>query len=85
MVVADGVLTNILINRDIAFEGNPLLLNIAGGTGLIIAKIAGVILAVVILWDIRRRYPRVAFWTSAVFLLIYCGIVFWNLSLLILA
>jgi hypothetical protein len=78
------VLTNILINEDIAREANPLLVNIAGGSGLMIAKIVGVLLAVVILWDIQRRYPRVAFWTASAFLLIYCGIVAWNLYLLLM-
>jgi hypothetical protein len=82
--ITDGILTNILIRRGIAREGNPFLINIAGENGFMILKIVGVLLAVVILWDIHRRYPRLAFWTSSVFLLVYCGIVAWNTSLLIL-
>ena len=82
--IADGVLTNILIKKDIAREGNPVLLNIAGGSGLIIVKIVGVLVAALILWDIRRRYPRVAFWTASAFLLVYAGIVAWNMRLLLL-
>jgi hypothetical protein len=84
MVVADGVLTNILIKSDIAYEGNPFLADIAGGFGLIIAKILGVLLAALLLWDIHRRYPRIAFWTASVFLLFYVAIVAWNTRLLMM-
>jgi hypothetical protein len=83
MVIADGVLTNILIQKDIASEANPFLVNIAGNSGLIILKIVGVTLAVVILWDIYRRSPRLSFWVSSVFLAAYSGIVAWNLHLLL--
>jgi len=83
LVIADGVLTNILIQKDIASEANPFLVNIAGNAGLIIFKIVGVLLAVLILWDIYRRSPKLAFWVSAVFLVAYSGIVAWNLHLLL--
>jgi hypothetical protein len=83
MVVADGVVTNILIQKGIARESNPFLVGVAGETRLIVIKVLGVLLAALILWDIRRRHPRIAFWTSAVFLLIYCGIVGWNMHLLL--
>jgi hypothetical protein len=77
------VLTNILIQKGVAHESNPFLVGIAGETRLIVLKILGVLLAALILWDISRRHPRIAFWTSSAFLLIYCGIVGWNSHLLI--
>jgi hypothetical protein len=80
--IADGILTNVLIKKDIAREANPFLVGIAGTTGFMIIKIIGVLLAVVILLDINQRYPRLAFWVAVVFLLVYCGIVAWNASLL---
>ncbi|MBN1190966.1 MAG: hypothetical protein JXA46_14520 [Dehalococcoidales bacterium] len=82
MVVADGVLTNILIQRDIAHESNPFLVGVAGESKLILIKVLGVLLAVFILWDVHRRYPRLSFWISSLFLLVYCGIVGWNAHLL---
>jgi hypothetical protein len=85
LVVADGVLTNILIQKGIAHESNPFLVGVAGESLLIIIKILGVLLAALILWDVRRHHPRIAFWTSSVFLLIYCGIVAWNLFLFLRA
>lgn len=83
MEVADGVLTNVLIGRGIAREANPFLINIAGEAGFMILKVIGVFLAVVILWDVHRRYPRLAFWTASVFLLVYMGVVGWNLRILL--
>lgn len=83
MNIADALLTNHLIKTETAREGNPLLLHWAGEPGLLILKIAGVLMASFILWDVRRRYPRLAFWVASFFLLVYCGIVVWNLSLVI--
>jgi hypothetical protein len=83
MVVADGVLTNLLIRKDIAREANPLLVGIAGEHALIILKVAGVLLCILIIWDFSRRNLRLAFWTSLFFLLVYTGIVAWNLHLLL--
>jgi hypothetical protein len=77
-------LTNILIQKDIAREGNPFLIGIAGNTGFLIIKVIGVLVAVLILWDIHRRYPKLGFWAACFFLLAYCGIVGWNLRLLLL-
>jgi hypothetical protein len=84
LVIADGVLTNVLIQHDIAREANPLLVDIAGEHGLIVLKVVGVLVCALILWDIYRRYPRLAFWTSSVFLIVYACIVAWNLRLLLL-
>lgn len=83
-VVTDGFLTNILIDKGIASEANPFLFEIAGSRGLIVLKIAGVSMAVIILWDIFRRSPKLALWASSFFMLAYAGIVAWNLRLLIL-
>lgn len=85
MVVMDGVLTNLLIQKGIAREANPFLVNIAGEHGLIILKVVGVFACIVIIWDIYRRNPNLAFWASSIFMLIYSSIVAWNLHLLTLA
>ncbi|HSW57298.1 MAG TPA: DUF5658 family protein [Dehalococcoidales bacterium] len=81
--MADGFLTNILIQKGIAFEGNPFLVSIAGTHSLIWLKSLGVLIAVVILWDIYRRSPRLSFWASSAFLLVYICIVAWNSLLLV--
>ena len=83
-VIGDGLLTHFLITDGIAREGNPLLQPIVGETGFIVLKIVGALLCALILWDIYRRYPRVALISTSCFVVCYGAIVLWNLSLTIL-
>ncbi len=83
--IADGLLTNFLIKGGLAREGNPFLVPIVGETGFIVLKVVGVLLCAVILWDIYRRFPRVALVTTWCFVVFYGVILLWNLSLFALA
>ncbi len=83
-VVADGLLTNSLLERGIAREGNPFLQPIVGEAGFIIIKAVGVLLCAVILWDIYKRFPRVALISTSFFVVFYGVIVLWNSSLFFL-
>ena len=80
-VIADGLLTHFLITNGIAREGNPFLQPIVGKTGFIVLKVVGAFLCALILWDIYRRYPRVALISTSCFVVCYAAIVLWNLSL----
>jgi len=80
-VISDGLLTNFLVNGGLAREGNPFLQPLVGDIGFIILKAAGVLLCAVILWDIYKRYPRVALLSTWCFVVFYGAIVIWNLSL----
>ena len=80
-VIADGLLTHFLITNGIAREGNPFLQPIVGKTGFIVLKVVGAFLCALILWDIYRRYPRVALISTSCFVVCYGVIVLWNLSL----
>ena len=83
LVIADGVLTHFLLEAGIAREGNPLLVPIVGDAGFIVLKIAGALLCAFILWDVHRRWPRVAAtaaWSGVIF---YAAIVVWNTSLFV--
>ena len=82
--IADAVLTHFLVSGGIASEGNPFLLPIVGESGFIIIKVAGVLLCSFILWDISRRYPKLALVSTSVFTAAYGLIVAWNLSLLVM-
>jgi len=84
-VVLDGLLTQGLINGGLAREGNPLLQPLVGESGFIILKAAGALLCAFILWDIYRRFPRVAVIATRCFIAVYGVIVLWNSSLFILA
>ena len=84
-VVGDGLLTQFLVNGGLAREGNPILQPLVGDVGFIILKAAGALLCAFILWDIYRRYPRVAITATWCFVVAYVGILLWNSSVLILA
>ncbi len=85
LVVADGLLTQLLINDGRVREGNPLLQPIVGDVGFLVLKLVGSLLCAVILWDIYRRFPRVAFIATSCFVVAYTGIVLWNLSMFAIA
>jgi hypothetical protein len=80
--ITDGLLTNHMIKLGAGAEGNPFLLGIAGEPLFMILKIVGVLLCALILWDIHRRYPKLALVSTSVFVAAYAVIVFWNLRLL---
>ena len=83
-VISDGLLTQFLINDGRAREGNPFLQPLVGDVGFIILKAAGALLCAFILWDIYRRYPRVAVIATSCFVVAYGVIVLWNSSVFIL-
>ena len=84
-VFSDGLLTQFLINGGLAREGNPLLEPLVGENGFLVLKAVGALLCAFILWDIYRRYPRVAIIATWCFVVVYMGIVLWNSSILITA
>jgi hypothetical protein len=83
LVVADGVLTNELIDRGIAREGNPFLQQLAGTGGLIAIKAAGAFACALILWDIYRKWPSMGVFGAYGASLFYLIIVVWNFVLFI--
>ena len=83
-VVADGLLTNSLIEMGIAREGNPFLQPIVGDVGFLVLKAVGALLCAVILWDIYKRLPKVALIATSFFVVFYGVIVLWNSSLFFL-
>ncbi|MFC1908522.1 DUF5658 family protein [Chloroflexota bacterium] len=84
-VISDGFISHFLITDGLAREGNPFLQPIVGELGFLLLKIVGALLCAVILWDIYRRFPKVAIISTWCFVFIYAGIVLWNLSVFALA
>lgn len=84
-VVMDGLLTEFLIDGGRAREGNPFLQPLVGDVGFILLKAAGALLCAFILWDIYRRFPRVAVTATWVFVAAYGVIIIWNSSLFLLS
>jgi hypothetical protein len=79
--ISDGLLTHFLVSDGLAREANPFLLPLVGDAGFMVLKIVGVLICAVILWDIYRRYPRLALVSTTCFVVFYGFIVLWNLSL----
>ncbi len=84
-VILDGLLTKFLIDGGLARESNPLLQPLVGDVGFIILKAAGALLCAFILWDIYKRYPRVAVIATWIAVAGYGVIVLWNSSLFLRA
>ncbi|MDD4859074.1 MAG: DUF5658 family protein [Dehalococcoidales bacterium] len=80
-VVADGLVTEFLVSGGIAREGNPFLESIVGQQGFILLKVVGAVACAFVLWDIYRRFPKLALVSTSCFVVIYSIIVLWNLSL----
>lgn len=84
LVVADGLITNFLVGNRLGVEGNPFLQSWVGNQGFLVLKAAGVLLCAFILWDIFKRQPKLAMISSLCFVVLYTGIVFWNLSVVLI-
>ena len=83
--VSDGLLTYFLIGHGLGREGNPLLVPIVGEDNFLVLKVVAAILAVLILWDVYRRSPKLALISTSCFVVVYAVIVIWNLSLFFLS
>jgi len=83
LVVADGLVTNLLIELGLAHEGNPFLQAWAGMDIFLVFKLLGAFLAALILFDIYKHHPRLSFISALTFVVLYTVIVFWNLSILL--
>ena len=85
LIIADGLVTEFLVSNRLGREGNPFLEPLVGQSTFLIIKAAGALLAAFILWDIHRRQPNLAFVASICFVVVYGGIVCWNLAVVFLA
>lgn len=81
-IVADGVITKFLVLNGFAYEGNPFLHFWVEQDEFLTLKLLGGLLAILYLWSIYKRHPRIAIFFSSLFLAAYTAIVFWNLLIL---
>ena len=83
--ILDGLMSHLLIRNGLGQEGNPFLQPIVGEANFLILKVVGGLLCALILWDIYRRFPRVALISTSCFVVIYLAIVSWNFSVFLMA
>jgi hypothetical protein len=84
-VILDGLLTELLLGDGLARESNPFLQPLVGDVGFMVLKIVGSLLCAFILWDIYKRFPRVAVIAAWIAVVGYGVIIAWNSSLFLLA
>jgi len=82
-IISDGLLTHALVDDGLMREGNPLMVPLVAQGNLMLLKLVGTIICVIILWDLYRRFPRLAVISTSCFVVAYGAIVFWNFGLLL--
>jgi len=82
-LISDGLLTHALVDGGLMREGNPLLVPIVAQGNLMVLKLVGTIICVIILWDLYRRFPKLALISTSCFVVAYGVIVLWNFGLLL--
>jgi hypothetical protein len=85
LVISDGLISNYLIGRGLAWESNPFLQTLVGGGPFLLIKIVGVLVSALILWDIYRHWPKLGLISSLCFVGLYTGILFWNVCVFFIA
>jgi hypothetical protein len=80
LIVADGLITQFLVTNGHALEANPFLRAWVGQDSFLAIKVSGAFLATLLLWIKYHRCPKLVNIIVSVFLTLYTGIVFWNLS-----
>ena len=81
LVIADGLITQFLVDGGIATEGNPIMRPLVDDIWFIIVKALGAILCSLILWDIYKRRAKLALISTSCIAGCYGIIVIWNLHL----
>ncbi len=79
LIVADGLITKFLVTNGHALEVNPFLQAWVGQELFLAIKVSGAFLATLLLWIKYNTKPRLIYIFTAVFLVLYTSIVFWNL------
>ena len=80
LVVSDGLISQFIVRHGLGREGNPFLQTFVSEGNFLLIKLAGALLGALILWDIHRTRPTVALVLTLVFVILYTGVVFWNLG-----
>lgn len=78
LVIADGLLTQSVVDAGLGREINPFLQSLVSNGNLIGFKIAGAIICSFILLDIYRRHSNLAIISTSALIAAYTGIVYWN-------
>ena len=79
--VSDGILTHFLVRNGLAQEGNPLMESIVREGNFLLLKVIGVLLCVLILWGMYKRFPKITLIATSSVVMFYGAVMAWNLSM----
>jgi len=79
LIAADGLLTKFLVTNGHALEANPFLQAWVGQELFLAIKVSGAFLVTLLLWIKYNKKPKLIYAATAIFLVFYTSIVFWNL------
>ena len=82
LMVCDGLISRFLVRSGLGQEGNPFLQNFVGEEAFLVVKVLGALLCALILWDMYRRWSKLALVSTWCFVVLHAGIVLWNLLVL---
>lgn len=85
LVVSDGVISHFLVAGGLGWEWNPLLRTLVGKEYFLVIKLLAALLSALILWDVYRKWPKLGLISTSCLVLVYTGMVLWNLSLFFIA
>lgn len=79
LVVADGTITRFIIKNRLGVEANPLLQEWVKSDTLLIIKLAGSVLAALILWRLYLKSHKIGWILTSFFVVLYSALIIWNI------
>jgi len=80
LVVADGIISNFIVQSGLGKEGNPFIQSIVGQTSFIFLKLSAAFVSALILWKVVRQHTRLGLVSIMFFVMLYTAILWWNLT-----
>ena len=79
LVVTDGIITRFIIKNRLGTEANPLLQEWVQSDMLLIVKLAGSVLAALILWRLYLKSHKIVWILTSFFVVLYSILIIWNI------
>jgi hypothetical protein len=80
LVIADGIITQFIINSGLGWESNPFMRIFLSNGHFMLVKVGGSVLVALLLADMYRHHAKTARVAAWLFVLVYTGIVYWNIG-----
>ncbi len=85
LIVADGLISNFIVQNGLGKEGNPFIRSIVGQTSFISLKLLAALVSALILWKVFSKHPKLGLVSIVFFVLLYTVILWWNLAAFFIA